>query len=271
MTDSEGWDARAKGWSSNSKEFERHVLPLTEQMLVRAQLAPGQRVLELACGPGGLVTPVIDAISPGGSLVATDIAPKMVAAAKEMHSATGVEFMEMGIDWLNSPSGVADRILCRFGYMFAADPAAALHEARRVLRGGGLLVAGIWAEPSRNPYGMSPFRALAEVGACSVPESGDPGQFRLAEPGIFKEMALDAGFVDVVVDDVDLLFRFATLGDLLDWVSTQSQVVDSALREGGPELQERFDHALEGLVAEWTEADGSIALPGVAHVVTAEA
>lgn len=271
MPDLEGWDARAKGWSSNSDEFERHVRPLTEQMLLRADLAPEQRVLELACGPGGMVPPVIEAISPGGNLVATDIAPQMIAAAKERHAAPGVEFMEMGIDWLNSPSGVADRILCRFGYMFATDPGAALHEARRVLRGGGLLVAGIWADPSRNPYGMSPFRALAEVGAGSVPVSGDPGQFRLAEPGLFKEMVLDAGFVDVVVDDVDLMFRFGTLGDLLDWVASQSQVVASALGEGGPELQQRFDDALEREVAEWTGPDGSIALPGVAHVVTAEA
>jgi hypothetical protein len=84
-------------------------------------------------------------------------------------------------------------------------------------------------------------------------------------------MVLDAGFVEVVVDDVDLVFRFDCLGDFLDWVAAQSLVVASALSEGGPELQARFDTALEREIVQWTEADGSIALPGVAHVVTAEA
>ena len=271
MADVEGWDARAKGWAANSSEFERHVAPLTEAMLTRAQLGNGQRVLELACGPGGLVPPVLEAISPDGRLVATDIAPKMIEAARAAHEAPKVEFMEMGIDWIDSPSGVADRILCRFGYMFATDPEAALHEARRVLKGGGLLVSGIWAEPDRNPYGIAPFRALMDVGLGSIPSAGDPGQFRLAEPGLFREMNLSAGFVDVQVDEVELEFRFASLGDLLDWVFSQSQAVSGAMEEAGPDVQAQFDKALARHVEPWTDPSGGIALPGVAHVVTAEA
>lgn len=271
MPDIEGWDARAKGWASNSSDFERHVAPLTEMMLHRAQLGEGQRVLELACGPGGLVPRVLDSIGPGGRLVATDIAPKMVEAAKAAHDAPNVDFMEMGIDWIDSPSGVADRILCRFGYMFATDPGVALHEARRVLKGGGLLVSGLWAEPERNPYGIAPFRALADVGLGAVPKAGDSGQFRLASPGQFKEMNLDAGFVEVNVDEVELQFKFDSLGDLLDWVFSQSQAVSVAMSQAGPDVQARFDDALESHVQPWTDATGSITLPGVALVVTAEA
>ncbi len=271
MADPSGWDARAKDWAANSSDFEKFVRPLTEKMLERAQLGAGQRVLELACGPGGLVPPISAAIGPEGSLVAADIAPKMVEAAKELHSADNVEFLEMGLDWLNAPSGVADRILCRFGYMFATDPGSALHEARRVLKGGGLLVSAIWGEPDVNPYGIKPFEALQDVGAGSVPVAGDPGQFRLGESGLFKEMNLSAGFIDVQVDEVDLLFEFPTLGDLLDWVTSQSQVVASALASGGPSLQSDFDDALQRRVEPWTDSSGAIALPGVALVVTAEA
>ncbi len=271
MPDIEGWDARAKGWAANSDDFETFVEPLTSAMLKSARLEPGQRVLELACGPGGLVPQILSRIEPGGRLVATDISPKMVEVAKAAQDGPDVEFMEMGLDWLDSPSGVADRILCRFGYMFATDPAAALHEARRVLKGGGYLVSTIWAEPERNPYGISPFKALKEIGLGEVPTAGDPGQFRLAEPGLFREMALDAGFVEVQVEEVELHFRFDSLGDLLDWVFSQSQAVSSALSAAGTNVMAAYDEALGRQVEPWTEADGSIDLPGVALVVTAEA
>ena len=43
-----------------------------------------------------------------------------------------------------------DGVLCRFGYMLMADPAAALHPARRVLRGGGPLAFAVWATSAAN-------------------------------------------------------------------------------------------------------------------------
>jgi hypothetical protein len=116
-----------------------------------------------------------------------------------------------------------------------------------------------------------PFKALEQVGAGTTPQSGDPGQFRLGEPGLFREMVLDAGFVEVTVDEVDLSFKFASLADLLDWVTSQSQVVASALTDGGPELQDAFDSALADQIAPWTSEAGAIDLPGVGLVVTAEA
>ena len=133
------------------------------------------------------------------------------------------------------------------------------------------MVASLWAEPERNPYGISPFRALKDVDLGEVPKAGDPGQFRLAEPGLFREMGLDAGFVEVDVEEVELHFRFDSLGDLLDWVFSQSQAVSSALSAAGADVMAAYDEALGRHVEPWTEADGSIDLPGVALVVTAEA
>ena len=39
-----------------------------------------------------------------------------------------------------------DGVICRWGYMLMADPAAALAETRRVLRDGGRLAFSVWAE-----------------------------------------------------------------------------------------------------------------------------
>ena len=49
-----------------------------------------------------------------------------------------------------------DGVVCRFGYMLMADPAAALSETRRVLREGCRLSFAVWAGPDRNLGRRSP-------------------------------------------------------------------------------------------------------------------
>ena len=272
--DSEGWQARAKDWIDRSDRFEEQVQPLTDAMLVASDLRAGHRVLELACGPGGMIPRIAAGILPDGELVATDISDAMVAGAASVVKSNGllnVETRAMGIDWLDSPAAVADRILCRFGYMFAVDPESALHEARRVLKPGGRLVAATWDLPEVNAYGVVPNRALEMAGLGKVPVVGDRGMFRLGSADELKELVLSAGFIDVSVTRTELSFDFESLDDLLEWVCGMSQTVETALRTAGPEGQIAFDQAMSELVIPFTKDGGTITLPGVALLLTAEA
>ena len=272
--DSEGWQARAKDWIDRSPRFEEQVLPLTEAMLAASDLQPGHRVLELACGPGGMIPILAQSILPDGELVATDISEAMVAGAAavvEAHALENVETRTMGIDWLDSPAAVADRILCRFGYMFAVDPESALHEARRVLKPGGRLIAATWDLPEVNPYGVIPNRALEISGLGKVPVVGDRGMFRLGSADDLRELALSAGFIEVQATPVQLSFDFASLEDVLEWVCGMSQTVDEALSTAGPDGQFAFDQVMTELVVPYSNGSGEISLPGVALLLTAEA
>ena len=67
-------------WSAHADFIDRRAAPLTERMLELAALQPGERVLELAAGAGGLG---IAAAQQAGSVVISDIAPGMIAAASE--------------------------------------------------------------------------------------------------------------------------------------------------------------------------------------------
>jgi len=248
------------------------VQRVTIELIEPLALFSGETVVELACGPGGMIPLLAELVAPGGSVTAGDISQGMVDAAlarAEASGSAGVEVLELALDWVDLPSASAGALVSRFGYMFAEDPAAALGEARRVLRPGGRFTTAIWDQPEANPYGVIPLQALAEVGLADVPKSGDAGMFRLAQPGLIDQLLLDAGFTDVSVKPVDVSFAFESFDDLLNWINQHSQRVTSALAEGVAGSREEFEKELKLLIQPYVHGDARIALPGVALVASA--
>src|SRR5205807_4379208 len=100
-------------------------------------LQPGQRVLELAAGPGDTGFMASELVSPAGTLISTDAVEPMLDVARERARAMGVsnvEFRRLDLQWIDLETASVDAVICRWGLMFASDPAAALQEIRRVLR-----------------------------------------------------------------------------------------------------------------------------------------
>ena len=61
---------------------------VTAQMLERTGPRPGERVLELACGPGGAGLAAAELVAPGGDVVLSDVVPEMTAIASHARSCT---------------------------------------------------------------------------------------------------------------------------------------------------------------------------------------
>ena len=272
--DPTGWDSCAAGWDRSSARFERAVQRVTVALVDSLGLFSGETVVELACGPGGMLPLLAELVAPGGSVIAGDISRGMVDAAlarAEKSGSAGVEVLELALDWVDLASASAGALVSRFGYMFAEDPGAALGEARRVLRPGGRFATAIWDQPELNPYGVIPLQALAEVGLADTPKAGDPGMFRLAKPGLIGELLLGAGFTDVSVKPVEVNFGFESFDDLVNWINEHSQRVTAALADGVSGSVEEFQKELRSLVEPYVQADGGLGLPGVALVASARA
>ena len=86
-------------------------------------------------------------------------------------------------EWIDLPLASVDAVLCRWGYMLMADPAAALGETRRVLRPGGRVALAVWDALERNPWAPLPARAswssAASRGAAGA--AARPGPFALGD------------------------------------------------------------------------------------------
>ena len=111
--------------------------------IARLGIAPGERVLDVACGTGNLARPAARA---GAAVTAVDIAPNLVAQAEARAMAEGLPiFFDVGnAERLPYQDGTFDTVVTMFGAMFAARPERAAAELLRVTRPGGRIAMANW-------------------------------------------------------------------------------------------------------------------------------
>lgn len=110
--------------------------------LDRIGIQPGERVLELGPGPGAFTLPAAERTLPGGSLVAVDIQPQMIAAVERRVRDAGVTNVETHVASaydLPLAAGSVDRAFMTTVLAEIPDRHRALVELHRVLRPGGSL------------------------------------------------------------------------------------------------------------------------------------
>ena len=119
-----------------------------------AELTPGDRAVDVACGTGDLAIQLAEALPPkarggGPSVLGVDFTFPMLPLA--VGKSTGSAAFAAGDALrLPLPDASADAVTIAFGLRNVADPAAAVAEFARVLRPGGRLVVLEFVEP-RNP------------------------------------------------------------------------------------------------------------------------
>ncbi len=122
-----------------------------------AQLAPGQRVLDVACGTGALTADVCERVGPTGAVVGLDANPQMLEVARG--KGLNVDWRDGSAEALPFDDGSFDTVVSQFGLMFFTDRCTALREMRRVLRPGSRLAVAVCDGLERSPG----YLALAEL------------------------------------------------------------------------------------------------------------
>lgn len=268
------WERAASGWGNRADRIRDWGMPVSAAMVDGLALQPGQRVLELAAGPGDTGFMAAELLLPGGTLISSDGAQAMVDVARERAAEAGldnVEFAQLELEWIDLPTGSVDAVLCRWGLMLTVDPEAAAREVRRVLGSGGRAAFAVWDHPERNPWATIPSRTMVALGHAEPPDPNAPGMFRLSADGALQEVLESAGFVEVRVQAVGVERRYEKIGEFIDETVELSPIMGSAFREL-PETDRL--QIVERITAEaepFTAADGSVTLPGSTLVAFASA
>ena len=140
----------------------------------RADLRPGDAVLDVCCGTGDFSLELAKRVFPGGSVVGCDFSEPMLDLAREKAERNGAESVRFEwADALSLPYDDArfDAVTVGFGVRNLADLDAGLREMRRVLRPEGRLAILEITQPTRPPlstfYSLWFDRAVPILGALA--------------------------------------------------------------------------------------------------------
>jgi SAM-dependent methyltransferase len=121
-------------------------------LLDAAGVAPGQRVLDVACGTGILARTAAERIGPTGSVVGVDLNPAMLTVARRLRP--DLDWRQGDVADLPFVDSTFDVVLCQSALMFFPDATRALREMARVCKPGGTVGVQVYSSLHEQPaYG----------------------------------------------------------------------------------------------------------------------
>lgn len=119
----------------------RDVVRRRRLALEAVDAQPGERILDVGCGPGYYVAELADRVGPDGAVVGIDLSKEMLAVAGgRCAGLPNAEFRQADATALPVDDEDFDRVLSVQMLEYVPDVDAALAEIRRVLRPGGRAV-----------------------------------------------------------------------------------------------------------------------------------
>jgi SAM-dependent methyltransferase len=231
-------------------------------LIEAAGIAPGQSVLDVACGTGIVARVAADRIAGHGRVMGLDINEGMLAVAQRLGP---------DIDWqhgdaadLPFPDATFDVVLCQASLMFFPDRARALREMARVVTVGGTVAVQVWASLESQP-GYSAFIDVAARHAG--PEAIDllSSYWVLGDLELVAALFKAAGLEVTATRTRTGTARFDSIDDLVKTEVESTPLIDRISDEVYDSILKDSRAALKSFTAQ----DGKAEVPIEGHVITA--
>ena len=200
-----GWD-KAAIYYENS--WQQQLKPAQEKLLEMANLQPGERLIDIACGTGLVSFPAAEKVRPTGFVLATDISDEMVKICAQTaieKKISNIQFKRMDAEELDVQDEQYNVALCALGLMYVPDPIKALKEMYRVIRPGGRAVAAVWGQ--RDHCGWA---EIFEIVDKRVATEVCPMFFNLGNRDVLKRSFEMAGFSNVIFEKLNTILNYNT-------------------------------------------------------------
>ena len=231
----EQWDKSAQGWNDQGALIRAWLREATGAMLEMADIASGARVLDVAAGAGDQTIDIARRVGPSGSVLATDLSPRILQFARDNARRAGLNNIETIVadgEGLDVVAASFDAAICRLGLMLFPDPLRGLRQMFRALKPGGTACVMVFSEPARNP-------CVAILAATALKHAGLPprdpfqpgGLFSLGKPGLIDDLFNAVGFSRVATTKVAAPFHAPSVQDYLAFARTSAGPIQQILSQ----------------------------------------
>lgn len=199
MSRPDPWNMVAEGYVTDTRPvFGQYC----QKAIELAGLEPGDRVIDVACGPGTMSLLIQSKVRDVQSI---DFSQGMLDCFNREIGQQGIANITTHLmDGQNLDFGdnEFDKAFSIFGLMFFPDRIQGFRELYRVLKPGGTAVVSSWA-PITQSTGMSLMFGAMAVAFPKKPESNRQPTLNLEDPDNFKREMSEAGFTEVSIIPFD--------------------------------------------------------------------
>ncbi len=266
-------DEAGPKWVTYQAQMDRLLQPVLDGVLERADLVPGQWVLDIGCGTGASTIQAAEAVGRRGRVTGIDISPTLLEMARRRAANPNrVSFIEADAADHDFGPGGFDRLLSRFGLMFFTDPSAAFANMASGLTATARVSFAAWGEIPANPYFTLAAQAARDVlGPMPKSDPDAPGPFAFRDPDRIETVLKEGGFRHTVIEVADI---FLTPEGRLEQFADQSLAIgpaEAAMRhfDAGDDERYAIHERLQELFAHFMTPDG-LRIPARINFATAQ-
>lgn len=184
----------------------RFAEPLAREFADRASLLPGQRALDVGCGPGALTAELVARLGASQVTAVEPVEGFVTATRKRL---PGVDIRCAPAEVLPFADDTFEAALAQLVVHFMSDPVKGLGEMVRVVRPGGLVGACVWDNAGdTGPLSLF-WRAVHDLDPAARDESGLAG----SREGHLVELFEQAGLCEVTPDVLTVHLEMASFDD----------------------------------------------------------
>ncbi|MCS0498225.1 class I SAM-dependent methyltransferase [Protaetiibacter mangrovi] len=219
----------------------RYSIPLAQLLIAEVGIAPGDRVLDVGCGPGSMTSLLVEILG-AERVAAVDPSPPFVEAVRRR--LPGVATHLAGAELMPFPDTGFDAAIANLVVPFMADPDAGLREMRRVVRDGGVVAATAWDHMGAGAP-LAPFwSAVIAVEPDALDESTQAG----AGEGDLETVLSTAGLREVRGLSFTVRVTHPTFEDWWEPYTLGVGPAGDYLRQTAPELRARIEESARELL-----------------------
>ena len=253
--------------------YEQYLVPIrfgpwAADLVARARLRAGDRVLDVACGTGVVARHAAPQVGPTGRVVGLDLNARMLTVARSVAEtkALTIEWCECSALTMPFEDQSFDVILCQQGLQFFPDRLAGLREMRRVVAEDGRLLVSAWCSIEHQPELMAVADALERhIGPGASATTRAPTS--LGDADEFGTLIAEAGFRDIVITPAEKLLRYQSVED---YVSIRSRTTPASdpLKQADDRTYRAVVSDLNAALSSYLSADG-LNFPVRTHIASA--